>query len=170
MKKKAPKTTQKRRKSPALALAMLLVLALGGFMGWMHLQAACTHLKHAEVYLPDLPAAFEDTKILYISDFKLRSKSDADAAKRLMRRLTQLEPDLLLLGGDYCAHGVLETLNGVTDASLPDYAADFIASLASFPAPMGKFAVAGDSDGDLQSLAAAFNAAGVFFNCDLSHR
>ena len=161
MKKTNRKIEKPRRKSPAPRIAALLAVLLCAFFGWMHLQARVTHLRPAEVYLPDLPAAFDGTTLLYISDFKLQSQSDAAAAKRLMQHLSELQPDLLLLGGDYCANGAIDTLNGTKNDTLPDYAADFIASLSTFPAKLGKFAIAGDADGDLQSLAASFNAAGV---------
>lgn len=161
MKKSVQKKRIKRRKSPAFAIFMVLALALCGFFGWMHLQARLTHLRPAEIYLADLPRAFEGTKILYISDLKLQSAEDANHAKQLMTRLAQLNPDILLLGGDYCANSILETLNGAATAGLPDYAADFIAFLKNFRAPMGKFAVAGDDDLDLYALAAAFQEAGV---------
>lgn len=161
MKKSVQKQKIRRRKSPAFILFAMLALALCAFFGWMVLQARITHLRPAEVYLRDLPRGFEGTKILYISDLKIQSAEDASSAKQLMRRLSQLNPDILLLGGDYSADSAFDTLNGTTAASLSPHTADFIASLADFNAPMGKFAVAGDQDRDLQALSAAFNAAGV---------
>jgi len=163
MKKSSVKTPHRRRRSPAPSIFLALVVVLCLFFGWMHLQARMTRLCPAEVYLPDLPRALDGTRVLYISDFKLQSAAEARSAGKLMRRLQELAPDLLLLGGDYCGSSVLDSLNGTANVALPDYVADFIASLADFPAPMGKFAVAGDSDGDPRTLAAAFQAAGV--NC-----
>jgi len=139
----------------------MLALLACGFFGWTHLQARLTHLRPAEIYLADLPRAFEGTKILYISDLKLQSAEDAASAKKLMGQLAHLNPDILLLGGDYSGNTVIETLNGSLSASLDPNAADFIASLANFHAPMGKFAVAGDQDRDLRALAEAFQAANV---------
>lgn len=161
MKKSVRKNRIRRRKSPAFIIFMLLALALCGLFGWMHLQARLTHLRPAEIYLADLPRAFEGTKILYISDLKLQSAEDAADAKKLVTRLAQLNPDILLLGGDYSGKSILETLNGADSGVFPDYAADFIAFLRNFRAPMGKFAVAGDQDRDLYALAAAFQDAGV---------
>lgn len=161
MKKKSVKKQQTPRKSSAPRIFLALVVLLCLFFGYMHLLSRVTHLSLSTVYLPDLPPAMEDTTLLFVSDFKLKSPSDAAHASALMDRLALLKPDILILGGDYCANGVLETLNGVSDDALPAYTADFIASLADFHASMGKFAVSGDSDGDLQALTAAFLSAGV---------
>lgn len=140
---------------------MALAVLLGGFLGWMHLQSRVIHFCPSEVYLRDLPRSFEGASILYISDFKIQSEAEAKHAARLMKRLQQLNADILLLGGDYSADSAFETINGTGSSNLSPHTAGFIASLADFSAPMGKFAVAGDSDSDLQALAAAFQAAGV---------
>ena len=161
MKKSVRKQKTARRKSPAFAIFMALALLACAFFGWMTLQAHLTHLRPAEIYLADLPRSFEGTKILYISDLKIQSAEDAASAKKLMQRLGHLNPDILLLGGDYSADSAFDTINGITNSALNAYAADFIASLANFSAPMGKFAVAGDQDRDLHALASAFNDAGV---------
>lgn len=140
---------------------MALALVLGGFFGWMHMNARITHLCPAEVYIRDLPRSFEGTKILYLSDLKLQSTADTTSAKRLMKRLSVLQPDILILGGDYGGNSLLETLNGTENTALAPHVADFIASLGSFPASLGKFAVAGDQDHDLYALATTFQSAGV---------
>ena len=82
------------------------------------------------------------------------SEEDANAADgarsaALMRRLAQLKPDMLILGGD--------TLRG-GDAKP---AQSFFEALSAFDAPLGKFAVAGEAEGDAQSLKSAFQNAGA---------
>jgi len=166
MAKKKAETAQKgRTKKRGRGLsrwlpAFLIVLVLGGGLGWMHFQARLTHLKQAELYLEDLPAAMDGTTLLYLSDLNIRSAADRHACTRLMKQLSRLEPDLLLLGGDYSAPGLMDELNGSEGDAQADAAA-FIRSLADFPAQLGKYAVTGENDAANQELSAAFAEAGI---------
>lgn len=147
---------RRRKVRPALLLAVLLV---GGLFGWMRMGAEITHVRFAQVYLQDLPAAMDGTTLLYISDINIRSTTEAAACCRMMDKLSALNPDMLLLGGDYSAPTLLEGLNGNEKGDAAP-AADFISSLAGFSAPLGKFAVLGEAD-EAAVLLNAFSAAGV---------
>lgn len=167
-KKKTIKKTNKtagRRKRRFLKPAFLLALSLVcGFMGYMSVQAHIVHLRSVEVYLPDLPAGLDGSTILYISDFNLKNASEARDASRIMEKLETMGPDMLILGGDYSANTLFETINEAessADAPLEGYVADFIASLAGFDAPMGKFAVLGEEDRDTAALQTAFRNANI---------
>lgn len=153
------KQVRGRRKSALPALLIALLLAIGGLMGWMWGAAHLTHLRRADLYLPDLPAAFDGTTLLYLSDIDIRNDADSAAAQKLMRKMAQLRPDVLVLGGDYSACTLLESLNGISGGSTAK-AADFISCLADFPAALGKFAVAGEND-DPAALLPMFAASGV---------
>lgn len=156
-----PKDVQppRRKRRRALPIVLLIAAALiAAFGGRMHLQARVVHLRRAEVYLSDLPASLDGTTALFLSDFNIRGASDARACTRLMKKLMQVETDMLLLGGDYSAAGLIDLLNGADGDS--EDALSFIASLANFDLPLGKYAVTGERD-DGEMLSAAFEAAGV---------
>ncbi len=156
-----PAREKKRRRGISRWLpAFLIVLVLGGCIAWMHFGARLTHLKQAQVYLDDLPDEMDGTTLLYLSDLNIRSSADRRASARLMRQLSHLEPDLLVLGGDYSAPGLLDELNGTNGDAQAD-AAEFIRSLADFPAQIGKYAVTGENDAGNALLAAAFADAGI---------
>ena len=157
--KKNSKPMRGRRKSVLPALLLALLLAIGGLLGYMHLSARITHLNKAELYLPDLPAAFDGTKLIFLSDVNIRNEQDSAAVQRVLGKLTQLQPDLLILGGDYSAPTLMESLNGVSGGDTAK-SRDFISALADFPAPLGKFAVCGEND-DPAALQALFAASGV---------
>ena len=140
--------------------AFLIMLVIAGFFGWMHFQARLTHLKQAQVYLEDLPAEMDGTTLLYLSDLNIRNAADRRACTRLMKQLSRLEPDLLLLGGDYSAPGLMDAINGSEGDAQAD-AAEFIRSLSGFPVKLGKYAVTGENDAINQELAAAFADAGI---------
>ncbi len=155
-KKNARRRQSERRKIiPALLISILLVV---GFFGWMYATAAVVHVRPAEVYLPDLPASFDGTTLLYVSDVNIRSEADAMTSRELFETLSVLSPDILALGGDYSAQTLLDTLNGVTGGGATA-AREFVAALAGFSAPLGKFAVLGEADDD--SLRDVFTMAGV---------
>lgn len=148
-----------RRRAVLPAVLIALLLLIGGFLGYMAGNARLTRLKYADVYLPDLPPAFEGTTLLYMSDISVRNTADSAASVRLVKKLRDLQPDLLLLGGDYSANTLLEQLNGAEGGNT-EHARAFIEALADLPAPMGKFAVAGDMD-NASELAPLFADSGV---------
>lgn len=157
--KQNPKKIRRGRRSIAATALLLAVLLIGGFFGWMRLNGEIVHLKFAEVYLEDLPAGFDGATMLYISDFNIRSEAEGKNCARMMQKLSALQPDLLLLGGDYSAASLFSSLNG-ENTGKSENAAPFIASLANFPAPLGKFAVVGEND-DPAQLEPMFASAGV---------
>ena len=160
-----PKKSQKPKKGCgrrriALAAVLLVALLLGGLYGWMALQARITHVRMAVVYLDDLPQALDGTTLLYISDLNIRGAGDARRTQRLMNKLNELQPDVLLLGGDYCGGKILD---GRPDADEGGQAAalSLLRSLNSFNAPLGKYAVAGEQDQVLSGLKEALFDGGV---------
>lgn len=157
--KNSKKTVRGRRKTVLPAVLTAVLLGASGLFCWMGVSANLTHLKQAELYLADLPAGFDGATILYISDLNIRNGNDSAACIRLMRKLESLHPDLLLLGGDYSAASVMEAMNGISGGDSAK-AADFIAKLADFQAPLGKFAVCGEND-DAGALSPLFASSGV---------
>ncbi len=160
--KKAKKKVhpQPRRGRVALAALLLVMALVVGFFGWMAIQARVTHVRSAVIYLEDLPAGLDGATALFVSDIDIRGKGDAKRAARLMRRLASLEPDMLLLGGDYCAGKPLDGL-ATADADAQAAALDFLRNLNGFSAPLGKYAVAGEQDAVLAGLSDAMAAGGV---------
>ena len=162
--KKKAKTRGRRKFLTSVLLIALL--AAGIFTLYMHACAKITRISRADVYLKDLSPAFEDTRILFISDFDIRTESDLKACKKLMQQAQALSPDILLLGGDYSADTLVDVLNGRTNPEGSSLAAEFLRSIADFNAPLGKFAVTGENDGDIAALSAAFNAGGIQYLAD----
>lgn len=71
-------------------------------------------------------------RILFISDLHVSRQAKASDIDRLLCRMRDLSPDLLLMGGDY--------------ADDAENSLRFIRALASFEAPLGIFAVLGNND------------------------
>lgn len=143
-----------RRRAALLLVGMLLAL-----LGWMHFSASIVHVRRATVHLRDLPQAFAGTTVLYCSDIDLCGSFGASRMNRIFDQLRALEPDLLLLGGDYVSPTLLQRLNQKS-ASLSDADA-FLNALSDFPAALGKFAITGENDGGTDQLRAALDGTGV---------
>lgn len=161
------RTPAKRKRSRALrALAALTACALL-FFAYMYASARIVHVRYATVWLSDLPAQFDGTTILFVSDIDLIGANSAGTAARLLEKLALLRPDVLLLGGDYANPSLIDRLNGrdASDAALAALMADargeFLSSLADFPAPLGKYAVSGDNDQNVGDISAQFLQAGI---------
>lgn len=159
--KNRQKMKPRRRRRGALGAVLLILLLLGGSFGYMAGCAHLTHLRYAQVYLEDLPAAFDGATVLFVSDINIKNDLDSAAAVKLMKKLSGMNADMLLLGGDYTADTLIETINGAESNDSADAAA-FIAALSDFSAPLGKFAVAGEHD-DPETLDRMFGLSGVQF-------
>lgn len=153
---------KQNRKSRAGWIVALAILACAAVLtGIMAVNAVTLHLMRATVYLEDLPPAFEGRTILFASDIDLRTKNDAWRAAEVFDRLQVLTPDLLILGGDYAAPGILDLLNRTPvsqyAANTSDFRRDFFYYIKDFPATLGKVMIASPDDlaaGDLRAIAA----------------
>lgn len=118
-------------------------------------QGAIVRLEITEVTLDDLPEAFDGLRIVYLSDLRLHTLNPTRRTLRMLEQLGKLEPDLILLGGDYNTYHPIMALqtgsreNGfLREAQQRD---EFFAGLAAIQATYGVYAVAGDQDNLLDS-------------------
>jgi predicted MPP superfamily phosphohydrolase len=88
---------------------------------------------------PELPAAFDGTRVVLLTDIHCGRFYSEERVRRLVDRVNELRPDLILLGGDYVYDGT-------------KYEASCFAEFARLDAPLGCFAVLGNHDyGDRDS-------------------
>lgn len=164
------KKSKKRAFHPWLYFGLTAIIILALFFGWMFLKARTVHLMRAQVYIRNLPSGFEGKTILYASDIDIGGLVSPDDAARVFLRLQSLNPDMLILGGDYNAHTLPEILNDakpLTDADL-DRRRRFFQSLSGFHAPLGKFMLAAPEDG--MEIYAEANACGFMMLNDSRHK
>jgi len=161
---KSKKKGQKRQKRilyRALAAAAVCIFALAGYL---YGASRVLHVEYRTLQFPDLPAEFDGTTILFASDIDCVLSSTGKTAARLFDELAALRPDMLILGGDYASVAFSSYINGTVEASyagMSEQAGIFLSSLADFPAPLGKYAVTGENDAHLISIAGAMQTAGI---------
>lgn len=102
-----------------------------------------------DVSHPDIPDAFKGFRIAFISDLHYKSKFKEKGLASLVKMLRALQPDLLLMGGDY--QGQCE------------YMAELFDSIASVHPPCGIVGVMGNHDYGTcyDTLASLFKARGM---------
>lgn len=161
---KADKKKQKKRRL-GLKLAAVALLAAICALGLMALNASTLHLRRAEVFVADLPPAFEGLRILYASDIDICGINTPERAADAILRMKALEPDLLLLGGDYTSASLARLLDRSEDDQDADArmqaCARFLQQIAGFGAPLGTWAIAAPEDGVSIQLASLMRQAGV---------
>ena len=165
--RKSRASSRRQGRGFALTLIAVIAIALALLVGYMFVRARTVHIRFATVTLKDLPEEFDGAKLLFVSDIDLFGANSASSADRLFDRLAGLQPDALLLGGDYASPSLIERLNtddgpvsGATERMVNDRSA-LLQTLREFPAPLGKYAVAGEADVLPESLKLAMQSAGV---------
>ena len=80
----------------------------------------------------DVPESFDGLRIAFISDLHYKSLFKEKGLNNLVRLLTELHPDVLLMGGDY-QEGC-------------EYVPELFAALSKVKAPLGTYGVMGNND------------------------
>ena len=150
----------------AIRLILALIIALTLCVAVAALNANIIRILRAEVVLPDLPAAFDGVTVLYAADIDLCGVNRAEKAGALFEQLQAIKPDILILGGDYTSSSLLEILNRPENRTADPSEKlkereRFFHYIASFDAPMGKFAISSPEDPDPSNLKKVMKECGI---------
>lgn len=152
---------KKQKQPPRLRVILvgglfaLIALTIAGMLLYMHVVSRVVHVERVTLYLKDLPPGFDGRTILFVSDIDMVGLNGPGSVTRLMDSLEKLEPDILILGGDYAGNSMLDKLNSTGDElALEEDRRALFSAIADFNAPLGKYAVAGDNDAGAEDLAA----------------
>lgn len=94
--------------------------------------AGIDRVKYYEFTHRDVPQAFDGFRIAFISDLHYKSLFKEKGLASLVRLLTELRPDVLLMGGDY-QEGC-------------KYVPELMAALSKVKTPLGTYGVMGNND------------------------
>ena len=119
------------------------------------IEGSIVRLEVSEVILIDLPEAFDGLRVVYLSDLRLHTLNPTRRTLEMLEQLAEIQPDLILLGGDYDTYDPLMSLQTgsreegfLREAQQRD---EFFAGLAEIRPTYGVYAVAGDQDNLLDS-------------------
>jgi predicted MPP superfamily phosphohydrolase len=153
-----------RRLRQVWIVITLVGLVLGAWGFWW--EPSSLTVKRDTVEIPGWPEALRGMRVAVLTDLHVGSPyKGLDSLRKLVRRTNELQPDLILLPGDFVIQGIM----GGTYVH-PD---DLAPVLAELRAPLGVFAVMGNHDWWLRrprELIAAFEENNVPLLLDESVR
>lgn len=122
------------RQSRGCMSRLLLVLLLAGFAlgAWALAEPYMLRVREETLVYPDLPEAFEGLRVVFLSDIHWGPLYGDKRVDRLVQRVNDLSPDVILLGGDY--------------ANTSEGAIAFFERRPEFQAAMGVYAIPGNHD------------------------
>lgn len=135
-----------------LLLRILAVLAVIALLAWPFVEPWCLQVERVIIRSADFPAAIGLLRVIYVSDIHAGPFFSQARVNDLVRQINRLNPDLVILGGDY--------------ASDSAGAIDFFRNLPQINARCGVYAVVGNHDrtvpeSNLTLLRQAMQQAGV---------
>lgn len=158
-----------------LALLVLICLVALGIYGY-----ACSrivHVDYVDVYISGLSPFLEGTRVLFASDFKITGERSARDSVKLMKRLCEANPDLVLLGGDYTGMSLSDLFRAQTQEGraainerLKAARETFFSGLSGLSVPGGIYAVSGDADVTVEGLYQDCALGGVTLLENATHR
>jgi predicted MPP superfamily phosphohydrolase len=122
-----------------LIVTAALIAGLGGAMYYDSLYVAPARfmVRYETLDSIFIPEQMDDVNILFFSDLKYGTFMDQNRLAKLMEAINRLSPDVVIFGGDMFDESAL----------VDDNAAAAVASaFKNIEAPLGKFAVLGDTD------------------------
>ncbi len=148
--KKGVWTYAKRAFVVGLYLPLLILLRWIFTAARFHGDARSIEVTRTTPVFSQLPTAFDGLKIVFLTDFHCSPLTPPAFLERVIEKANQLEPDLILLGGDYVSEGT-------------DFVQPIETLLACLDAPLGVFGVLGnhDFDADVCAVRTALQRAGI---------
>lgn len=121
----------------ALAVVLLAAVLLGGYAFWIEPQRLVVHEESLDV--PHWPHELRGVRLALLSDLHVGSPYwGLSSLERLVERVNQERPEIVLLAGDYMVNGM--TFGHWVDPE------SIAAALARLEAPLGVVAVLGNHD------------------------
>jgi len=87
-------------KKPIKIFAILIILGVI-LLIYFHLETRWIKIKKLEVISNDVPKSFLNKKIVFITDIHHGPFFSIERVAKLVRQINKLEPDLIIMGGDY---------------------------------------------------------------------
>src|SRR5579864_7123949 len=131
-----------------LAAAGTSALGADGFVESNH-----PHVVKLEIPLARLPVPFDGLTIAQLSDFHYEDHFSVVPIRKAVEKVQSLKPDLIALTGDFITVPLIERPASLRGAAAT--AAPCAQILQEMQAPMGRFAVLGNHDGQVGASSVA---------------
>jgi uncharacterized protein len=82
-----------------ISISSFIILLI--FLIYCHLETRWLKINHVVIRSSDIPVSFDGKKIVFISDIHHGPYLSIERVQELVKRINALEPDIILLGGDY---------------------------------------------------------------------
>lgn len=112
---------------------LIFFLISGLLLLYTFIEPYWLELKETNIVNKDLPASFENVKIVFVSDIHHGLFFSRARVRNLVQEVNKLNPDIILLGGDYVQGD-------------PKYIQPCFKELKNLKAAIGKFGVLGNHD------------------------
>lgn len=123
----------------------LLIIAVTLLLVYMLIEPYWIETKEITIESDQIPAQFDGKRIVFLSDIHTGPSFSQDRVDSLVNQVNALNPDLILLGGDY--------VDGDSEYIQPAFE-----SLSKLKAPLGVYAVLGNKDPQYVSLNTIFQS------------
>jgi len=127
----SPVMTMPRSARVKRILALVIVVAV--LLGYMLVEPYLLRTRRYEYTSADVPPSFDGLTVVLVADIHHGPFFSRPRVSNLVERINDLQPDLVLLGGDYVHRS-------------PDYIEPVFSELAKIRAPLGVFGVLGNHD------------------------
>lgn len=125
---------------------ILIIVILGMFFAaYSFIEPYLIETKEITIESDQIPAEFDGKRVVFLTDIHYGPYFSKDRLESLVNQTNELNPDIILLGGDYVTND--------NDSVEPVFS-----SLSKLKAPMGVYGVLGNNDPENSSIQAMNNA------------
>lgn len=150
---------RKRIRKMKIRLTAFLIVVFLGLIGWGYMNARIVHVKYVDVQIQGLSSFLSGSKILFLSDFKISDQDDAVRSAELVKSFLQMNPDVIIFGGDYTANKASDVFKMQSEEGKKEITErlrlarqTFFTELQPVTARVNIYAVAGDTDAQVPGL------------------
>jgi predicted MPP superfamily phosphohydrolase len=116
-----------------LRIFLLLFISCTLILAYMFLEPYWLTVKHVKIKDKDIPDSFAGKKMVFVADIHHGDHFSRERLSKLVEKINSLEPDIILLGGDFIGKG-------------SHYIKPCFEELKKLEAPLGKYGVLGNHD------------------------
>ena len=85
---------------------LLIIIATGIILpAYSYLETRWVKITRVSIKSPDIPKSFDGKRIVFVSDIHHGAALSIKRVKKLVQRINDLHPDIIILGGDYISMG-----------------------------------------------------------------